>query len=119
MQQAKQAGVPPSDSSSSSSDDDPVPRKRPDGTKPTNDKNKRHKSKNKTKPKKSKLKPIPPLQYDGVADLKLHNRFVTEGTSYLIDGDIPPDRQLHILSYLLGGRAYDFFVQKVGVNFDA
>ncbi|KJA18029.1 hypothetical protein HYPSUDRAFT_101248, partial [Hypholoma sublateritium FD-334 SS-4] len=58
------------------------------------------------------------LEYDGIADLRLYNRFVTEGTTYLIDGDVPPERQVHILSYFLSGRAYDFFVQKIGADFD-
>lgn len=117
MDRAEQAGGSPSDSSSSSSDDEPVPPKGPDTNHPTA-KNTRHKPKTKNKTRKSKLKPIPPLQYDGTADLRLYNRFVTEGTTYLIDGDVPPERQVHILSYYLGGRAYDFFVQKIGADFD-
>lgn len=67
--------------------------------------------------RKSRLKPIPPKEYDGTPDSRAFNRFVTEGTTYVIDGRVRKDRQIFVLSYYLTGIAYDFYVQKVSMNF--
>ncbi|KAJ3514054.1 hypothetical protein NLJ89_g2595 [Agrocybe chaxingu] len=73
----------------------------------------RHRSKTRTR---STLKPIPPKEYDGTADTRSYNRFVTEGTAYVHDGRVPRDRRVFVLSYYLSGIAYDFYVQKVSMN---
>ncbi|KAF9470430.1 hypothetical protein BDN70DRAFT_821386, partial [Pholiota conissans] len=64
------------------------------------------------------LKPIVPKDYDGTADSRLFHRFVTEGTAYVVDGRVPEDRQVFVLSYYLSGPAYDYFTQKFALNFD-
>jgi hypothetical protein len=66
---------------------------------------------------KSGLKPIAPKEYDGSADARAYNRFVTEGTTYVIDGRVPRNRRVFVLSYYLDSVAYDFYTQKVSMNF--
>ena len=66
---------------------------------------------------KSGLKPIAPRKYDGLADARAYNRFVTEGTAYVVNGRVPRNRQVFVLSYFLEGTAYDFYTQKVLMNF--
>jgi len=61
------------------------------------------------------LKPIVPKEYDGLADAHAYNRFVTEGTAYVLDGRVPKKRQVFVLSYYLTGVAYDFCIQKVSL----
>ena len=73
-------------------------------------------SKTKCSPK-SGLKLIAPKEYNGVADAWAYNRFVTEGTTYVLDGRVPKNRQVFVLSYYLDGIAYDFYTQKVSMNF--
>jgi hypothetical protein len=78
----------------------------------------RSKGKKKSKrPRKSGLKPIVPKEYDGSADARVYNRFVTEGTTYVYDGRVPRNRRVFVLSYYLDGVAYDFYTQKVSMNF--
>jgi hypothetical protein len=55
--------------------------------------------------------------YDGSADARAFNRFVTEGTAYVVDGRVPRNRQVFVLSYYLDKIAYDFYTQKVSMNF--
>jgi hypothetical protein len=66
---------------------------------------------------KSGLKPIAPKMYDGSADARAFNRFVTEGTAYVVNGRVPRNRQVFVLSYYLDKIAYDFYTQKVSMNF--
>jgi hypothetical protein len=75
------------------------------------------KSRDKRRDKKTTLKPIVPKEYGGAADACLFYRFVTEGTAYVIDGCVALDRQVFVLSYYLSGPAYDFYTQKVSMNF--
>ena len=63
------------------------------------------------------LKPIAPRAYDGLADAHAYNRFVTEGTAYVVNGRVPQNRQVFVLSYFLEGTTYDFYTQKVSMNF--
>ena len=76
----------------------------------------KRRSKTKCSPK-SGLKPIAPKEYNGAADARAYNRFVTEGTTYVLDGRVPKNRQVFVLSYYLDGIAYDFYTQKVSMNF--
>jgi hypothetical protein len=116
-------GSSPSDSSSSSSNNSnnnsdnegDAPRRRDRHKKKENDTIKRRKSK---KSKKSKLKPIAPTVYNGAADARAYNRFLSEGTAYVLDNHVPPSRHVFVLSYYLIGTAYDFYTQKVSLNFD-
>ncbi|KIM42784.1 hypothetical protein M413DRAFT_408828 [Hebeloma cylindrosporum] len=59
---------------------------------------------------------------DSEGDLPNHsrayNRFVTEGTTYVIDGRVPRNRRVFVLSYYLDGVAYDFYTQRVSMNFE-
>jgi len=54
--------------------------------------------------------------YDGSPDARAFNRFVTEGTAFIIDGRVPQNRQVFVLSYYLDKFAYDFYIQKVSMN---
>lgn len=107
----------PSSSDSSSSDKDghgkPPPRK------PERKSRRAWKSKSRDnhRDKKTTLKPIVPKEYNGAADSRLFYRFVTEGTAYVIDGRVALDRQVFVLSYYMAGPAYDFYTQKVSMNF--
>lgn len=79
----------------------------------------RHKSRRKRrrpKSRRTKLKPIPPKEYDGVADARAYHRFVTEGTEYVKSGNVQRKKQAFVLSYYLKGKAYDFYTQKVSMN---
>jgi len=85
-----------------------------------NRRSKRSRSKGKKRSRhsrKSGLKPIVPKKYDGAADARAYNRFVTEGTTYVYDGRVPRNRRVFVLSYYLDGVAYDFYTQKVSMNF--
>jgi len=66
---------------------------------------KKHKSK-----RWMKLKPIPPVEYDGSVDSKAFHWFITEGTAYVKDGEVPSKKQAFILSHYLKGRAHEFYV---------
>ena len=60
-----------------------------------------------------KLKPIPPVEYDSSVDSKAFHRFITEGTTYVKDGEVPLKKQAFILSHYLKDRAHEFYVQEV------
>ena len=72
-------------------------------------KNRRHSQ----KMTKSSIKPIPPKDYDGAADVRAYHRFVMEGEAYLRDGKVHRERQIRILAHYLDGKAYQFYMQKV------
>jgi hypothetical protein len=59
------------------------------------------------------IKPIPPKNYDGAADLRSYHRFVMEGEAYLRDGRVQKERKIRILAHYLDGKAYQFYMQKV------
>ncbi len=67
-------------------------------------------------PKRSRrkplIKPIPPLKYDGSANLRAFNRFSFEGTQYVIDGNVEKERQVIILSYYLTRKSIQFLRAK-------
>ncbi|KAJ8689423.1 hypothetical protein PTI98_012326 [Pleurotus ostreatus] len=65
---------------------------------------------------KSSLKPTPPEVYDGRADLTAFYRFVSDGTSYLKEGQVNKRFRVRKLSTFLKGRAYDFYLQQVSMN---
>ena len=65
---------------------------------------------------KSSIKPIPPKEYDGAADVRAYHRFVRESDAYLRDGRVRGPRKVFLLSYYLTGKAYDFYTQKVSIN---
>jgi hypothetical protein len=108
----------PSESEPSTSDDDDDPRRPPP---PRADRKSRQsrerKSGKQPEARKITLKPIVPKEYNGTADARLFYRFVTEGTAYVTDGNVPLERQIFVLSYHLSGTAYDFYTQKVANKF--
>lgn len=64
----------------------------------------------KKKHQKMKLKPIPPsIEYDG----GWIHRFITEGTTYVCDGQVPAKKCMFILSHYLTGRAHEFYMREV------
>ena len=77
----------------------------------------RSRSKKSKRSYKSGLKPIVPRKYDSLADVRAYNRFVTEGTAYVVNRRVPRNRQIFVLSYFLEGTTYDFYTQKVSMNF--
>ena len=118
------------DPSSSSSSDSSDSSSEPDGSEngdnidrdnsPARRRRSRSKGKRRSKSKrspKSGLKPIAPKEYNGAADARAYNRFVTEGTTYVLDGQVPKSRQVFVLSYCWDGIAYDFYTHKVSMNF--
>ncbi len=107
-----------SSSSSSSSDDDSDDLASP--TVKHSNKSKKSKRRKSSRPRKQKttLKPLVPKEYDGTPDARAYYRFLTEGTAYVTDGKVDPDRQVFILSYYLTGKAYDYYTQKVALNND-
>jgi len=60
-----------------------------------------------------KLKPIPPVEYDGSVNSKAFHCFITEGTTYVKDGEVPSKKQAFILSHYLKGKAHEFYVREV------
>ena len=118
----RRSGNDPSSSSSSSSSSEssePEPNNDNSDEDVPNRRSKRSHSKGKKSrhPRKSGLKPIVPKEYDGAADARAYNQFVTEGTTYVYDGRVPRKRRVFVLSYYLDGVAYDFYTQKVSMNF--
>ena len=103
----RRSGDDPSSSSSSSSsssesnkssddpeaDDPDSDEDRPNQQTSTSRKRRSHsKGKGKSKSKRSRksgLKPIVPKEYDGSPDARAFNRFVTEGTAYVVNGRVP------------------------------
>ncbi|KAG2152977.1 uncharacterized protein EDB93DRAFT_1102748 [Suillus bovinus] len=73
----------------------------------------RHKNNKRKTKKKTTLKPIPPREYDGSVDLRAFHRFITEGTAYVEDGNVPRKRQVFILSHYLQGKAHEFYLRQV------
>ena len=65
---------------------------------------------------KTSIKPIPPKEYDGSADVRAYHRFVRESDAYLRDGKVKSRRKVFLLSYYLTDKAYDFYTQKVAIN---
>jgi hypothetical protein len=61
----------------------------------------------------SKIKPKPPKDYDGAADVHSFHRFVMEGTDYVMAGKVSHQRHIFVLSYHLKGKAYDFYTQEI------
>jgi len=59
------------------------------------------------------LKPIPPTKYDGSVDSKAFHRFITEGTAYVKDGQVPSKKRAFILSHYLTGKAHEFYIREV------
>jgi hypothetical protein len=121
----RRSGNDPSSSSSSDSSDsssDPDGSENDDNADRDNSPAQRRRSRSKGKHRskrspRSGLKPIAPKEYNGAADARAYNRFVTEGTTYVLDGRVPKNRQVFVLSYYLDGIAYDFYTQKVSMNF--
>ncbi|KAG1788018.1 uncharacterized protein HD556DRAFT_1245814, partial [Suillus plorans] len=74
---------------------------------------KHRKSKKRKSKRKSTLRPIPPKEYDGAVDPRAFHRFITEGTAYVEDGNVPRGRRVFVLSYYLKGKAHDFYVRQV------
>ena len=64
----------------------------------------------------SNIRPIPPKEYNGAADVRAYHRFVRESDAYLQDGKVRRCRKVFLLSYYLSGKAYDFYTQKVAIN---
>ncbi len=83
-----------------------------------NTKNSKKEKQNERYQKRHGLRPIPPQEYNGKADLRAYYRFLTEGTSYVIDGNVKAHRQVYTLSYYLTDKAYDYYTQKVALNND-
>ena len=54
---------------------------------------------------------------DGVADACSYHCFVTEATEYVTTGKVCQNKQVFVLSYYLESKAYDFFTQKVSMNY--
>jgi len=59
------------------------------------------------------LKPIPPTKYDGSVDSKAFHCFITEGTTYVKDGQVPSKKRAFILSHYLTGKAHEFYIREV------
>ncbi|KAG0694020.1 hypothetical protein DFH29DRAFT_961852 [Suillus ampliporus] len=95
------------DSSTTSSYDTP-----PTRWKHTSKRRKNSKGRKSTR-KRTTLKPIPPMEYDGMVDSHAFHRFITKGTAYVEDGNVPRNRQVFVLSHYLKGKAHDFYVRQV------
>ena len=74
---------------------------------------KKDRQKSKKKHQKMKLKLIPPIEYDGLEDHQMIHWFITEGTAYVKDGNIPSKKQVFILSHYLTGREHEFYIREV------
>jgi len=64
----------------------------------------------------TRIKPKPPKDYDGAADVWSFHHFVTEGTDYVVLGKVAHHHHVFVLSYHLKGKAYDFYTQQVTMN---
>ena len=58
------------------------------------------------------------MEYDGTADARAYHHFVTEATEYLTSGKVGKRQQAFVLLYYLMGKAYDFYTQKVSINYN-
>ena len=47
-----------------------------------------------TSRRKPLIEPIPPLKYDGSADLRAFNGFIYEGTLFVVDCEVEKERQV-------------------------
>ena len=97
--------------STASSSDNLNKRKHAGGGKKSQEKKDRRKAKKKHQ--KMKLKPIPPIEYDGSEDPQMIHWFITEGTAYVKDGNVPSKKRVFILSHYLTGRAHEFYIREV------
>ena len=61
-----------------------------------------------------KLKPIPPEIYDGTPDPQIFHKFLTQVQNYMEDGRVPPEKQVYRLADFLKGRAYKYYLSRVG-----
>ncbi|KAJ3510780.1 hypothetical protein NLJ89_g4475 [Agrocybe chaxingu] len=61
-------------------------------------------------------KAFKPRMYDGTPDYRVYNRFLREGSAYVQDLDLEPERYAYALSCFMKDRAYDFYIQKVSMN---
>jgi len=86
-------------------------RSRHSGGRPKRSKRKR--SRKTKKRQRMTLKPILPTKYDGSVDSKAFHRFITEGTAYVKDGQVPSKKWAFILSHYLTGKAHEFYVREV------
>ncbi|KAG0693469.1 hypothetical protein DFH29DRAFT_964018, partial [Suillus ampliporus] len=107
---SSESGSSTSDSSSSSSDSDDESSDSSSSSDTTRKGRKKLRSSSK---KKSTLKPIHPAEYDGTVDSRAFHRFLTEGTTYVEDGNVPRKRRVFVLSHYLKGKAHDFYVRQV------
>src|SRR5262245_25204952 len=76
-----------------------------------------HKKPRKPKKPKShgmKLKPIPPEIYDGTPDPQIFHKFLTQVQNYMDDGRVPPEKQVYRLADFVKGKAYDYYLSRVG-----
>ena len=105
------------DTGSESDDPEPRPRKRRRDNRHGRNRRRRRSSSSSSGPRSS-IKPIPPKEYDGAADVRAYHRFVRESDAYLRDGKVRGPRKVFLLSYFLTGKAYDFYTQKVAINED-
>ncbi|KIM51718.1 hypothetical protein SCLCIDRAFT_1166396 [Scleroderma citrinum Foug A] len=60
-----------------------------------------------------KLKPILPMEYNRSINSKAFHCFITEGTAYVKDREVPSKKQAFILSHYLTGKAHEFYVHEV------
>ncbi|CAK5269037.1 unnamed protein product [Mycena citricolor] len=65
---------------------------------------------------KTILKPIPPKEYNGSADVVAFHQFVKEGTAYLKLGRVPADERPFYLSYFMSSHAREFYNSHVENN---
>ena len=66
----------------------------------------------------SRIKPIPPKEYNGAADVRAYHWFVRESDAYLWDGKVRGQQKVFLLSYYLTDKAYNFYTQKVTIDKD-
>ncbi|KAF8232881.1 hypothetical protein L208DRAFT_1269901, partial [Tricholoma matsutake] len=50
--------------------------------------------------------------YSSQVDPQLFHQYVKESMDYLVDGHVPLNRRIHILSYYLKGKAKNHYTQK-------
>lgn len=78
------------------------------GQKTKKSRSKRHKS-----CQQMKLKPIPPMEYNSSVNSKVFHHFITEGTMYVKDREVPSKKQAFILSHYLTGKTHEFYVCEI------
>ena len=75
----------------------------------------RSKSRKRSKPRKTLIKPTPPSKYDGQAEYRAFQKFLTHGTAYVKYGYVEKRRQVMVLSEFLTGKAYTFYMRRVSL----